>query len=173
MASFKVHGWFEIDYEKRKGGRTLVFDNFWSEGSKANYLGDERGCYVFSVKTGRGLEPTYVGKATKTFNQETFNPTNKHKYHDGFSEYARGLPIMFFVAHPDQKGKTSEKKIEKIEQFLITPDFRTSEGRNVPNGVFEGLFAAAEKVSARKPREPFANCLIWQINKTPNQQWSC
>jgi hypothetical protein len=32
MSSFKVHGWFEIDYEKRKGGGTLVFDNFWSEG---------------------------------------------------------------------------------------------------------------------------------------------
>src|SRR6202035_48918 len=62
MASFKVHGWFEIDYEKRKGGRTLVFDNFWFEGSKSHYLAGERGCYVFAVKTGRGLEPIYVGK---------------------------------------------------------------------------------------------------------------
>ena len=115
MTSFNVHGWFEIDYEKRKGGRTLVFENFWSEGSKARYLEDECGCYVFAVKTGRGLEPIYVGKATKTFKQETFNPANKHKYHDGFSEYAKGLPLMFFVVHPDQRGKTNEKQIEKIE----------------------------------------------------------
>jgi hypothetical protein len=41
MASFKVHGWYEIEYEKRKGGRTLVFDDFWSEGSKAHSLADE------------------------------------------------------------------------------------------------------------------------------------
>ena len=59
------------------------------------------------------------GRQPRPCKQETFNPTNKHKYRDGFSEYARGLPIMFFVAHPDQKGKTSEKKIEEIEQFLI------------------------------------------------------
>jgi hypothetical protein len=166
MTSFNVHGWFGIEYEKRKGGRTLVFDNFWSEGSKAHYLADERGCYVFAIKTGRGLEPIYVGKATKTFKQETFNPANKHKYHDGFSEYAKGLPLMFFVVHPDQKGKTNKKQIEKIEQFLIqagaakNPELQNVEGHIVPNGVFEGLFAAAGKVSVPKPRGRFADCLI-------------
>ena len=119
MATFEVHGWFKVGYEKRKGGRTLLFDNFWSEGSKAHYLANERGCYVFAIKTGRGLDPIYVGKAAKTFKQESFNPTNRHKCQNGFLEYARGLPIMFFVAHPEQRGKTNERQIEQIEQFLI------------------------------------------------------
>ena len=48
--------------------------------------------------------------------------------------------------------------------LLRTPDFKMSEGHTAPNGVFEGLFAAAEKVSVRKLRGRFAACLIWQIN---------
>ena len=119
MAFFKVYGPYEIKYEKRKGGRMLVFDDFWSEKAPAHNLAGASGCYVFAVATGRGLEPIYVGKATKTFKQEAFNHSNKHKYHDGFSEYARGLPVMFFVAHPSQKGKTNRKRIEQIEEFLI------------------------------------------------------
>lgn len=118
MASFKVEGPFEISYEKRKGGRTLVFDEFWSEDSPAHYLGEKCGCYVFAVR-GRGLNPIYVGKATKAFKQETFNPTNKHKYSDGFSEYGKGTPVMFFVVHPNQKGRKNQKEIEQIEDFLV------------------------------------------------------
>ena len=44
MASFKVHGPFYLDYEKRPGGRTLVFDDFWCDESEAAYLADECGC---------------------------------------------------------------------------------------------------------------------------------
>jgi hypothetical protein len=73
---------------------------------------------------------------------------------------------MFFVVHPDQKGKTNKKQIEKIEQFLIqagaakNPELQNVEGHIVPNGVFEGLFAAAGKVSVPKPRGRFADFLI-------------
>ena len=161
MTSFNVRGWFGIEYEKRKGGRTLVFDNFWSEGSKANHLADERGCYVFAVKTGRGLEPIYVGKATKTFKQETFNPANKHKYHDGFSEYAKGLPLMFFVVHPDQKARQTKSRSKRSNSssfrlvLLRTPDFKMYEGRTAPNGVFVGLFAAAGKGKRTKAEGAF------------------
>lgn len=161
MTTFNVHGSFEIDYEKRKGGRTLVFDNFWSEGSKAHDLEDECGCYVFAVKTGRGLEPIYVGKATKTFKQETFNPANRHKYHDGFSEYAKGLPLMFFVVHPDQKGKTNEKQIEKIEQFLIqagaakNPGLQNVRGAYRPKWSIRGVVRSSGKGKRTKAERAF------------------
>jgi hypothetical protein len=88
MASFEVHGPFEIVYEKRKGGRTLVFDEFWSKDAEAHHLAKERGCYVFAIRN-RGLTPIYVGKATKSFKQETFSATNRHKYNNGFSEYGK------------------------------------------------------------------------------------
>jgi hypothetical protein len=66
MATFEVHGPFELDFEKRKGGRVLAFDKFWSEESAAHYLSSEKGCYVFAIRN-RTLTPIYVGKATKTF----------------------------------------------------------------------------------------------------------
>ncbi len=145
MASFTIHGPFEISYEKRKGGRILVFDDFWSEGSQAHYLADDRGCYVFAVQTGRGLDPIYVGRATKTFKQETFNPTNKHKYHDGFLEYARGAPVMFFVVHPSQKGRINAKEIGQIEDFLIqtgvakNPGLQNVRGAQRPKWSIQGV----------------------------------
>ncbi len=41
MTSFNIHGPFEVTYEKRKGGRTLVFKDFWFENSDAHYLAAE------------------------------------------------------------------------------------------------------------------------------------
>jgi hypothetical protein len=144
VASFVVHGPFVIDYEKRKGGRTLVFDDFWSESSKANYLAEEQGCYVFAVRN-RALTPIYVGKATKTFKQETFNGTNRHKYNNGFSEYAKGRPLMYFVVHPASRGPTNAKQIAEIEDFLIqagvakNPNLQNVKGTQQPSWNIKGV----------------------------------
>lgn len=144
MATFVVHGPFEIDYEKRKGGHTLVFDDFWSEFSEANYLAEKQGCYVFAVGN-RALTPIYVGKATKTFKQETFNGTNRHKYHNGFSEYAKGRPLMYFVVHPRSRGPTNEKQIAEIEDFLIqagvakNQNLQNVKGTRQPNWKIKGV----------------------------------
>jgi len=86
-----------------------------------------------------------VGKATKKFRQETFNPSNRHKYHDGFSEYAKGRPLMFFVVHPDQRGKTNEKEIGRIEEFLIqagivkNPELQNVRGAQRPKWSIRGV----------------------------------
>jgi len=149
MASFKVHGPFTLDYEKRPGGRTLVFDEFWAEDSEAEYLADECGCYVFAIQN-KGLTPIYVGQATKTFRQETFNPANKHKYHDGFSEYAKGTPVMFFIVHPSQKGKRNTKQIGEIEDFLIqsgvakNPDLQNVRGAQKPKWSIQGVIRSGK-----------------------------
>jgi hypothetical protein len=135
MSTFVVHGPFEVSHEKKKGGRTLVFDNFWEEDSEASFLRSERGCYVFAMRTGGGLQPIYVGKATKTFKQEVFNPTNKHKYHNGFSDYARGTPVMYFVVHPSQKGPTNATQIGRIEDFLIQAGVAKNPGLQNVRGV--------------------------------------
>jgi hypothetical protein len=144
MASFEVHGPFKIDYEKRRGGRTLVFDEFWSKGAEASYLANQRGSYAFAIRN-RGLTPIYVGKATKTFKQETFNTTNRHKYHNGFSEYAKGTPLMYFVVHPNQQGPTNSKQIAQIEDFLIqagvaaNPDLQNVKGTQQPSWSIKGV----------------------------------
>jgi hypothetical protein len=154
MATFEVHGPFKIDFEKRKGGRTLVFDNFWSKNGDASYLSLQRGCYVFAIRN-RGLTPIYVGKAEKTFKQETFNPSNKTKYHNGFSKYAKGTPIKYFVVHPAQKGPTNIKQIRDIEDFLIqagtakNPDLQNIKGAQQPLWCIKGVVRSG----AGKPNE--------------------
>jgi hypothetical protein len=122
MGSFTVRGPFEIEYEKRKGGRVLLFDDFWDEDGNAADLAEERGCYVFALRN-RALTPIYVGKAPRSFKQETFNPANKHKYNNGFSDYGRGTPVMYFVVHPTQRGRANAKEIREIENFLIQAGF--------------------------------------------------
>lgn len=161
MAIFKVRGWFKVDYEKRKGGRTLVFDNFWSDGSETHGLASERGCYVFAIKTGRGLDPVYVGKAAKTFKQETFNPTNRHKFQNGFSKYAKGLPVVFFVCHPGQRGKPNKKQIGQIEEFLIqagaakNPHLQNVKGAKTPAWSIRGVVGISGKGKRTRSQTDF------------------
>jgi hypothetical protein len=157
MASFVVHGPFEMTHEKKKNGRILVFDDFWDEDAQANYLAEECGCYVFAVRSGGGLQPLYVGKATKTFKQEAFNSSNKYKYHNGFSNYAAGTPVMYFVVHPSQKGPTNEKCITEIESFLIqsgaakNPNIQNIKGTQRPNWSIKGVVRS--KVGRRSEAE--------------------
>jgi hypothetical protein len=93
----------------------------------------------------RGLTPIYVGKATKTFKQETFNESNKNKYKDGFSTYGRGTPLMYFIVHPTAKGPTNNKHIREIEDFLIqagvaaNPNLQNVQGIQRPNWNIKGV----------------------------------
>ena len=144
MACFEVHGPYKLPFEKRPGGRTLVLNNFWSVGSEAHDLSQKRGCYVFAMR-GRGLTPIYVGKATKNFKQEAFNPSNRHKFHNGFSEYAKGTPVIYFIVHPLQQGQTNAKQIAQIEDFLIqagiakNPNLQNIKGTQQPSWSIKGV----------------------------------
>jgi len=144
VMTFKVHGPFEVGYVRRKGGRMLIFDDFWAEESDANYLAEDRGCYVFAIRAGGGQRPVYVGKATKTFKQETFNGSNRHKFQSGFSEYGKGKPLVYFVVHPSQKGPVNAKTIADIEDFLIqagvarNPNLQNIKGTRGPKWSIKG-----------------------------------
>lgn len=144
MASFEVHGPYEVEWEKRKGGRTLLFENFWSPGSEAAYLAARQGCYVFAIRN-RGLTPIYVGKATKTYSQETFNPANRQKYSNGFSEYAKGTPVMYFAALAKSTGRANATQIAQVEDFLIqagvakNPDLQNVRGVQKPGWSIKGV----------------------------------
>jgi hypothetical protein len=146
MAVFKVHGPVDVPFKKRQGGgRRLAFKEFWGKDSKASYLAGKCGCYVFAIQTPRGLMPLYVGLARKNFRQEAFNPTNRDKYNDGFADYARGTPVMFFVVHPPQRGRTNEKQILEIEDVLIqwavarNPNLQNVKGAQTPAWSIQGV----------------------------------
>jgi hypothetical protein len=118
MAEFRIDGPHEIPFEQRKGGRVILHNDFWTQSDELAELGKERGCYVFAIRAGKGATPIYVGKATKSFKQECFNPSNRHKFSNGLADYKKGTPIMYFVRHPTQKGKTNAKQIGEVETFL-------------------------------------------------------
>ncbi len=97
------------------------------------------------MRAGGGLQPIYVGKATKTFQQETFNPSNKNKYHQGFSDYAKCTPVMYFVVHPKQKGPINSRQIKEIEDFFIqagvvkNPNIQNVKGTQKPSWSIKGV----------------------------------
>lgn len=119
MLLFEARGSYEVPCYKGVGGRSIDterLNNFWS---KHGGLQNRRGCYVFSIRAGRGFTPIYVGKATKTFKQECFTYHKLAHYHRCLVDYAKGTPVMFFVLYPRVKGKTNHSVIRKLEEFLI------------------------------------------------------
>ena len=130
---FSVKGPFDIKKERvGKGRYRLLFEDFWSSSSAIAKISEERGVYVFAAKTGRGYAPLYVGKATKSFGKEAFNPTNKHKYSDAMLKYERCRPVMFFVTPPERRGKVNVTAIDEVETFLIQTAYnKNSEIQNV------------------------------------------
>lgn len=119
MAEFTVHGPYEVPTYAGKAGRIVRSEEgrafFESHPSFAN----RRGCYVFAMRAGRGITPTYVGKATKTFAQECFTSDKLGKCNTTLVDYVRGTLVMFLITPPEGRGRPAEKQIGLLEEFLI------------------------------------------------------
>ena len=167
MTPFKVHGWFGIEYEKRKGGRTLVFDDFWSEAPKHIILQTNVGAMCLLSRPDAAWSLYTSGRRPRPLSRRRLiQPTNTSITMDSRSTQRACLSCSSSCTPTRRARQTkSRSKRSNNSSFRLvlprTPDFRMSEGHNVPNGVFEGLFAAAERVSVLKPRDRFANSLIW------------
>lgn len=159
MADFLIDGPYKIPFERRRGGRVLLHKEFWKQSDDLEDLGSERGCYVFAVRAGRGARPIYVGKATKSFKQECLNPANKHKFADGLADYQKGTPVLYFVRHPPQRGKTNAKQIAEIENFLIqnalrrNADLQNIRGRQAPKWAIHGVIRGGQGKPTRAESE--------------------
>lgn len=116
---FIVKGPYEVGVHKGKASRTLTEENvkeFWNRHPELARL---RGCYVFAIRAGRGGTPGYVGKATRTFKQEVFQPHKLAKYQRFLADYVKGTPVLFFIEAPRRKGKANSNHIQEAERFLI------------------------------------------------------
>ena len=155
MTSYKVHEPLEISCEKTKSGRALVFEDFWSRHSKAGELADKRGCYVFALRTGRGLKPLYVGKALKSFQKETFAATNLKRFQNGFASCGKGTPVVFFVAHPGDNGRLDAREIEQVEEYLIqvgaakNPELENVKSMRHPTWSIQGVIRSGQGKRSR------------------------
>jgi len=116
---FKVQGPFKVFFSREPGGRTITdrdIQVFWEKNPE---LEDCCGCYVFGIRVGKGLIPTYVGKATKGFKKEVFDFHKLTRYQRTLAKYWRGTPILFFVVPSVKRGLPNRTHIAALEKFLI------------------------------------------------------
>lgn len=119
MVNFSVHGPFDIPIYRGKAGRIVRAEEGRAFFKTYQTWAGRKGCYVFAIRAGRGITPTYVGKATKTFQQECFTADKLGKCNQTLADYAKGTLIMFLVAAPTGRGRPAEKQIKLLEDFLI------------------------------------------------------
>jgi len=111
---------FEIPTVPRgKGGKKInitALKEFWT--GIGDYAG-QRGCYVFSMRAGRGEKPWYVGKASRqTFSIECFASHKVGIYNDVLGEL-KGIPRLTFVIPNRERGAWPMATIDEVEEYLI------------------------------------------------------
>jgi hypothetical protein len=114
MPEFKVYGEYKISVKKNKRGSIIEKDSiekFWTESKEEDLIG----CYIFGLRTGGGIIPHYIGKATRSFRQECFTADKLRKYYHIMSD-RNGTPVMFFVATTRNGSKIA---VAEIEKYLI------------------------------------------------------
>lgn len=82
------------------------------------------GCYVFSMRAGRGIRPWYVGQARGKdgFRQEVFRFHKLVQYNDVLAK-KKGTPLVHLLARCTPKGKLSnhvnQSELNWLETMLI------------------------------------------------------
>jgi len=142
---FKVAGPLKVHFSKNVGGRTIRdtdVGNFWNSHTKYQ---KRRGCYVFSMQTGRGWTPGYVGMTKKNFKQEVFGSHQLTRYYEFMSTYKKGRPVLFFVLAAQAQGKPNNSKIRAVEKYLIdlgltvNPDLLNKKDTKPPGWGIQGV----------------------------------
>jgi len=119
MVEFTIEGPFDVPVYKGKNGRIVRAEEGETLFDHHPNLASKRGCYVFGMRSGGGITPTYVGKATRTFKGECFTAHKLGKANETLVDTERGTLVIFFVVAPSGRGRPAEKKIELLEHFLI------------------------------------------------------
>lgn len=127
MSEFIVSGPHLVPVYKGKVGRVVRAeegDSFFREHSA---LKSRNGCYVFAMRSGGGVTPVYVGKATKSFGQECFTAHKLGKCNEILADYARGSLVIFLFESPVGK-KAPTYQIDLLENFLIQSALSVNDG---------------------------------------------
>ncbi len=100
---------------------------FWDKVEEdVSGLSDGVGCYIYSIRAGKGNLPWYVGMAVKqSFRKECFTPHKINKYNEALGG-RRGTPLLTFIprltkleyfCEPKSKGY---KDVEFLEKFILS-----------------------------------------------------
>lgn len=119
MTEFVVSGPHVIPVYQGKHGRIVREDEGRAFFATHPSLGKKRGCYIFAVRSGGGITPMYVGKATKNFKQECFTSHKLGKCNQTLVDCGKGTLVMFLFESAASKGKIPITQIRLLEDFLI------------------------------------------------------
>lgn len=127
--NFTVHGPFEIKRNRkskilvRKECKQSFAETLDQE--NINGLSMSCGCYIFGLKSGRGMTPWYVGKTNKqTFIEECFDH-HKINYYNEVISISKGTPVLFLLAKKTNKdkfckpSKNVSSEVKFLENLLI------------------------------------------------------
>jgi hypothetical protein len=83
-------------------------------------IANQKGCYVFGIRAGKGITPLYVGKTARCFERECFadHKVARH-FNPALARKGRGTPVLFFVVPRVRRGKPNGRIIKDLESFLI------------------------------------------------------
>jgi hypothetical protein len=120
MAAFHTTRGFEIPViAQRRGGRRVDEDSLKEFWQVTGEVAKQHGCYVFSMRAGRGEKPWYVGKASRqSFAAECFSP-HKLNIYNGILGHRVGKPRLTFVIPARSRGAWPMVAIDEVEEFLI------------------------------------------------------
>lgn len=148
MVKFAVQGPHDVPIYQGKFGRIVRSEEAAQFFQRHAALADRRGCYVFAMRAGGGITPTYVGKATKTFKKECFTSHKLGKCNETLVDYERGTLVAFFVLAPRRQGRPAERQIGLVEEFLINaavaanPDLLNVKGTKKADWAIGGVIRA-------------------------------
>jgi hypothetical protein len=149
MSDFHVSGPFDVPTYKGKKGRIVRSEEGDAFFTSHPTLAHQRGCFVFGMRAGGGITPTYVGKATKGFGQECFTAHKLGKCNETLVDYLRGTLIVIFVSAPAGRCRPATKQIKLVEDFLIqtgigvNPDLLNVKGTKQADWSIRGVLRAA------------------------------
>lgn len=115
--NYEVHGPLEIPEDALEGSRGAQDEArraLWS-----GELGEQRGVFVFGVRTARGIVPRLVGTAPKGFAEDVFRPERVRAYQRALEGYRRARPVLLLVARPPKRGRIRETEIDEIAQTMM------------------------------------------------------
>ena len=126
---FFPYGPFVIPKSRRSGlieSNRISLNLFWDAVNKEEEgLSDAVGCYIFSIRAGRGLLPWYVGLAKKqTFRKECFTSDKLIRYINEVVK-RKGTPVLTLLpkitttSRFAKPSKSGHKDIEFLETMLI------------------------------------------------------
>lgn len=145
---FSVSMTFEVPLESGRllNGKTCCEMFFVGEAAKYRR---KKGCYIFALRNGGGITPYYVGKTTKSFEDESFAPHKISHHYQPTVTRNQGTPVMTFIAIESSRGRTPDSTIGAVEKYLIQAAYaknpRLSNIQNLPKEwwVIDGVMNAS------------------------------